>query len=92
VQLELARRLFDPDAEVRKRLARALPSMQSVDPAPWLLQLSRDHDPEVRLVAVGLIATTGDGALWQQIERAVQNDPDPRIRRQAQQIAERGRR
>ena len=89
VHLELARRLFDPDPEVRKRLARLLPAVQSVDAAPWLLWLSRDPDPEVRLVAIGLIATSGDAALWEQIEEAAREDPDPQIQRQAVLIAAR---
>ena len=89
VHLELARRLFHPDTEVRKRLARLMPGVQSVDAAPWLLWLSRDPDPEVRLVAIGLIATTGDAKLLEQIEQAARGDPDPRIQRQAERIAER---
>ena len=89
VHLELARQLFDPDPEVRKRLARLLPAVQSVDAAPWLLWLSRDPDPEVRLAAIGLIATSGDAALWEQIEQAAREDPDPQIQRQAELIAAR---
>jgi hypothetical protein len=89
VHLELARRLFDPDPEVRKRLARLLPAVQSVDAAPWLLWLSRDSDPEVRLVAIGLIATSGDAVLLEQIEQAAREDPDPQIQRQAELIAAR---
>jgi hypothetical protein len=89
VHLELARRLFDPDPEARKRLARLLPGIQSVDAAPWLLWLSHDPDPEVRRVAIGLIATTGDATLLEQIEQAARQDPDPQIQRQAELIAER---
>ncbi len=87
VHLELARRLFDPDPDVRKELARLLPGVQSVDAVPWLWWLSRDPDPEVRLVAIGLIATTGDATLLEQIERAAREDPDPRIRQLARRIA-----
>jgi hypothetical protein len=87
VHLELARRLFDPDTEVRKQLARLLPGVQSVDPLPWLEWLSRDPDPEVRLVAIGLLGTTGDATLLEQIERTAREDPDPRVRQQAERIA-----
>jgi len=89
VDLELARQLFDPDPEVRKRLARMLPKLRSIDPVPWLLQLGRDRDSEVRMTAIGLMATTGDPALLEQIEQIAQRDPDPRIQRQARHIAER---
>lgn len=89
LHLELARRLFDPDPEVRRQLARSLPNLEGVDAVPWLLRLARDPDPEVRLVAIGLIATTGDPRLLERIERIAREDPDPGIRRQAERIAQR---
>ena len=88
VHLELARRLFDPDPEVRIELARRLPGLQSVDAAPWLLWLCEDKDAEVRLVAITLLATTGDPSLLRQVRQIAVKDPDPRIRRQAQRIAQ----
>jgi len=88
VDVELARKLFDPDPEVRKQLASVLPRLRSVDPVPWLLQLGRDENSDVRLAAIGLMATTGDPTLLVQIEQMAQGDPDPRIQRQARRIAE----
>jgi hypothetical protein len=88
VHLELARRLFAPDAEVRKELARALPGLQSVDAAPWLLQLSRDTDAEVRLVAVSLLATTSDVSLLAEVEGIARQDVDPRIQAVADRIVQ----
>jgi len=87
LHFELARRLFDPDPKTRIELARALPAMQTVDAARWLLYLSRDEDADVRLVAIGLMATTGDPTLLAEIERIATSDSDPRIRRQAQRIS-----
>jgi len=87
VHLELARRLFDPDPVVRRQLARMLPSLQSVDAAPWLLQLGRDADAGVRLTAITLMATTGDPALLARAEEIARQDSDPRIRRQVEVIA-----
>jgi HEAT repeat protein len=84
----LARKLFDPNPEVRKALARALPRLQSVDAGPWLLRLSRDEDAEVRLAAITLMATTGDPSLLGQVEAAARQDPDPRIQEQAERIAQ----
>jgi hypothetical protein len=86
VHLDLARRLFDPDPEVREELARALPGLQSVDAVPWLLWLGCDEDPEVRLVAITLMATTGDPALRAQIEKLARKDPDGRIQELADRI------
>jgi hypothetical protein len=85
--LALARQMFDPDPKVRARLARAVLQTPGVDAAPWLLQLSQDEDPDVRLAAIGLMATTGDPSLWDAVEAAARQDTDPRVQRQAEQIA-----
>jgi hypothetical protein len=88
VHLNLARRLFDPDPEVRKELARMLPGVAGVDAVPWLLWLGRDQDAEVRLVAITLMATTGDPTLLGEIEKMAQEDPDPRIQQRAERISQ----
>jgi hypothetical protein len=90
VHLELARMLFDPDPKVRKRLAHALPGMTSVDAVPWMWWLSRDSDPEVRLTAITLMATTGDPALLERLEEIARQDSDPRIQHQAARITQQG--
>ncbi len=87
VDLELARQLFSPDVEVRKQLARAVPRLSSVDAAQWLLWLALDPQPEVRLVAVSTLATTGDPALLDRVEAMARNDRDPQIQALANQIA-----
>jgi len=81
VEIELARQLTHPDAGVRRALARALPAAVGVDAAPWLLELSRDTNADVRLEAITLLATTGDPALLEQLRRLVLADPDERIQR-----------
>ena len=82
--LELARQLFDPDPAVRLRLARALPEVQNMDAAPWLLQLSGDENADVRLAAIGLLATTSDPQLLARVQRIARNDSDPRVQRYAE--------
>jgi len=89
VHLDLARRLFDPNAEARKELARLLPGLRSVDATVWLLWLACDEDPEVRLVAITLMATTGDPAVWEQIEKMAKEDPDPRMQERVDRISRR---
>lgn len=84
--IELAFRLTDPDPEVRQAWARRLPGMKGVDAHGWLLWLGRDEDPDVRLTALTLLATTGDRATLEQVSRLAQQDSDPRIRLQAEQI------
>jgi hypothetical protein len=87
VDLELGRRLFDPDPEVRRQLVRALPALQSVDVAPWLLRLCQDEDPEVRAAAMALAGTTADPRLLEQVEALARQDSDDRIRDLADQLA-----
>lgn len=83
----ISRRLADPDPAVRKELAEALPSLSGVDAVPWLLQLARDKDPEVRLTAITLLATTGDPALLARLRAQALEDSDPRIRTQAERLS-----
>jgi hypothetical protein len=87
VELELARQLVDPDPVVRKQLAQAVPRLQSIDAAPWLMWLCHDSDAEVRMTAITLLATTGDMALLERVEAMARQDSDPRIRDLAEQIA-----
>jgi hypothetical protein len=80
-EVGLARQLLHPDAAVRKKLARALPETVGVDAAPWLMELSRDPDADVRLEAITLMATTGDPAVLEALRKLVAADPDERIQR-----------
>ncbi len=78
--------MFNADPAVRKELARQLPELRSIDAAPWLIQLSRDSDPGVRLTAITLMATSGDPLLLEQVARIAGEDPDQRIRDQVTRI------
>jgi hypothetical protein len=87
-QLELARKLYDPDAAVRKKLVRELPGLQGVDTVPWLLELCRDADVEVRLAAIAILATSSDPAVLDEVERIAGRDDDSGIRRIADRIGQ----
>ena len=87
VHLELARQLLDPDPGIRRQLARMLPDLRSVNSTPWLVWLCRDSDPEVRLLAVTLLATSNDPTILAQVERIARADSDPRVQAQAMRIA-----
>ncbi|HYW81545.1 MAG TPA: HEAT repeat domain-containing protein [Thermoguttaceae bacterium] len=91
LHLDLARRLFDPDPRVREDLVRMLPSLQDIDAVPWLLQLCRDADAEVRLRAITLLATSGAPRLVEQVERIARADSDPRIRQQVERLTQQRR-
>ncbi len=87
VNLDLARRLFDPDPEVRKQLVRNLPQLHSIDAMPWLLRLTQDNDAEVRLAALTLLATTGDPTMLSRVEEIARHDRDPAVQRQIERLA-----
>ncbi len=87
VHMELARRMFDPDPQVRIALARALPGLKTVDATNWLLWLSEDENAEVRLAAITLLATTGDPNLLRRVQAIAAKDRDARIRRQGARVA-----
>lgn len=89
VQLELALRLFDPDPGVRKQLVQLLPEMRSLDATPWLLQLCRDQNADVRRSAFALMATTTDPWLIDRLLQIARQDSDSSIQRQAERLASR---
>ena len=72
---------------MRAQLGRAVLTLPNVDPVPWLVELSRDEDPEVRQQTIVLMGTTGDETLLRAIERIAREDPDPGVRQQAERIA-----
>lgn len=63
VDIPLCRALVHSDPSVRRQLAEQLPTLASIDPRPWLLQLSEDPDSEVRRTAEGILRTTNDPML-----------------------------
>lgn len=91
VDMAIARRLFDPDPELRRELVHLLPSMSGIDAAPWLVRLASDEDADVRYLAVGALATTGDPGIIRQLEQITRDDSDPRIRRQVDEAVRRQR-
>ena len=86
VEMEIARRLADPDPQVRKQLVRVLPQLRAVDPTAWLLRLCEDGDAEVRLEAMTLLATSGNPALLAKVRKLAWQDSNPRIRQLAEQL------
>lgn len=86
LEIYLQERLTDPDPRVRSQAAGSLPSMPGMDARPWLLSLSRDESGEVRLVALTLMATSGESQMLRRVKEMAQTDTDPRVRSQAQRI------
>jgi hypothetical protein len=82
-QIEIARHLTAPDPVERRRWAEALPGLRGFDAKPWLLRLSRDDEPEVRLTAVTLMATSSDPEMLRRVAEVARTDPDERVQMQA---------
>jgi HEAT repeat protein len=91
-QVELARRVTDPNPEVRRQVAESLPALAGVDAKPWFLELSYDEDPRVRATAVTLMATSGDLELMKRVQQISLDDPDDYTRAQAEKALPRRRR
>jgi hypothetical protein len=85
--LEIAKRMFHPDAAVRKQLARALPAIPGLDATPWLFQLAEDSQFEVRATAIGLLLTTNDPAVVARAKAIAQADPEQAVRMQVDATA-----
>jgi hypothetical protein len=86
LQIELARQLTDPDPRVRRELAESLPAMPGIDAHVWLVWLSRDEHPDVRLAAMTVMATTADPNVLRRLEQMARTDPDPRVQRQGEKL------
>ena len=86
VHIELGRRLTDPSPAVRRELADRLPRVPGVDAIPWLQQLARDEDSDVRATALSILATSADPAIQKWVRDAVRNETDQRVSQQLQQV------
>ncbi len=89
--IHAARGLTHRDPKVRQRLARNVPKMPGINKRHWLLWLSQDNDPNVRLTAISLLLTTGDKLLIRQLAERSTDEPDPRIRKQIERAMEASR-
>jgi hypothetical protein len=84
-EINLARRLSNPDASERLKLLYDLRYEDDVlDPEPWLERLSRDREPALRAgatrVVLEVIAERKSRVpVW--VARVSENDPDPTVRR-----------
>ena len=85
-ELELAERISRADAAERAQIVRDLPGMPGVDARQWLLGLAADVDAEVRLAAIGVLATSGDAAMMLKLEQLAVADADPRVREQVPRL------
>lgn len=84
-EINLARRLSDPDAGERLKLLYDLRYEDDVlDPEPWLERLSRDQEPALRAGAARVlfeVVTERKLSCPAWVARVTDTDPDPTVRR-----------
>jgi hypothetical protein len=78
-ELRIARRMVDPDPQIRMQLVRWLPQVPGIDARRWLLWLARDEEPTVRKAAITVLATAADPWLRQQLEQFEHEEQDPDV-------------
>ena len=82
-EVALGRLIAHPDSGVRQRLARGLPKMPKVDHVVWLLELSHDSHPAVRLATLRSMAEFDDAKLEARADEMVDQDPNESVRQRA---------
>ena len=87
-EIELGRRFADADGPRRRLLLESLPSQPGLDLRPWLLHFATDDDPQVRLAAITIMATTRDPQLLDRVKQSVFADADEEVRRTARRLLE----
>jgi hypothetical protein len=86
IHVELSRRLTDPSPDVRRQLAERLPGIPGIDALPWLRDLARDPDANVRVTALTILATSSDPVIKKWVREAVRRETDDRVTRRLEQV------
>lgn len=79
-QIEIGTGLTAPNATERLRWIEQLPRITGFDAKPWLLWLSQDSDAQVRLAALGMMATASDPAFVRRAGEMSASDADSAVR------------
>ena len=86
---DVVRLALSDDTEGRVQLVEDLLSTPGVGASAWLTMLAEDHDAEVRLAAVTIMATSQDHQLLEKAWQVALHDQDPRIASLAQRLRDR---
>lgn len=86
VDLDVARRLSDADAGARQRLLAKITSRPGANLAAWLEHFATDEAADVRLRALGLLATSRDEDVLAAVYARAIRDEDPRIQALAERL------
>jgi HEAT repeat protein len=86
-QIDLGRLIFDPKPEHRASVIARIRNRTDIDPAVWLIQLSRDEDETVRLGAVEALAERQTPEVLQRLSEMARSDRSPAVRQVAGKLA-----
>lgn len=82
-QISLGSMIFHPRPEIRASVIPLLKERSDVDPAVWLLQLSRDAEESVRIGAVDALAARLSPEVGRRLAEMAATDTSPAVRRAA---------
>jgi hypothetical protein len=86
IDLDIARRLAGADADARRALLDEVATRPGANLAAWLHYFAADESADVRLRALGLLATSSDQAVVADVVAKAIRDGDPRIRALAERL------
>lgn len=79
--IQLAKLMEDPVAAERAKVVSMVLSVPDIEnPTAWLLELSKDQSPVVRLAVARAASTSDDADLLKRLEEMAQADPDSNVR------------
>ena len=89
-QIDLARMISHPKPELRASTIPMIRNRTDIDPAVWLLQLSRDREESVRLAALEALATLTEPEVRGRLAEMAESDPSPGVRASASRFVKEG--
>jgi hypothetical protein len=87
----VVKQYLSDDMQERLSVVDSVLTEPDVDPRSWLLLLAEDEDPDVRLMAVSVMATSNDQQLIEVAWQTAIGDQDPRIADLAERLRARRR-
>jgi hypothetical protein len=90
--IDLGRKVFSPDADVRISVIDELTRRSEIDPVVWLVHLSRDQQETVRAKAVDALGAYSSPEARARLEELTQHDPSAAIRESASKLTAQGNR
>lgn len=79
-EIQLASELANGSANRRIQLIQQVAAQGNVNPRPWLVWMAEDGEPEVRRMAVSLLAPMVDDAVTRSLRNLAVREPDSQIK------------